>query len=53
MQYPISGKESVDDEGGTAFALAPCAVAAMYDQRVARDAVADVAAIATALENEL
>ena len=40
------GEEGVDGEGGAGFALAIRAVAAMDDQRFAREAVADEAAYA-------
>jgi hypothetical protein len=50
MHYAVGGKESIDDEGGASFALAPFAVAAMHYEGVSGDAVADVIAIATALE---
>lgn len=43
------GEEGVDGEGRTGFALAPCAVAAVDDEGVAGDLVADQAACAAAL----
>ena len=45
-----SGEEGVDDKSGAGFSLAPFAVAAMDDERVTLDAIANMTTVAASFE---